>query len=112
MSFDSNISEAWKQAADDLGVLVVAPFILTTTDGEPLIFEAHILNFGGPNGTVAGNEETQFGKLKQLGSFFCSNLYASYRRYDRQHFIDTLNDWGWFGEKGKEPVWYTGKPWS
>jgi hypothetical protein len=31
---------------------------------------------------------------------------------DRQFFIDTLDDWKWFGPEGKQPGWYTGKDWS
>jgi hypothetical protein len=48
---------------------------------------------------------------RQCGYFSC-NLYPRYRAYRRQLFIDTLNDWGWFGEKGKEPPWYTGQSWT
>ena len=38
--------------------------------------------------------------------------FESYLRYDRAHFIDTLNDLGWFGPKENTPSWYTGAPWS
>jgi hypothetical protein len=112
MDFDIEISHAWIRAAADLDIRVVAPFALTTTNGEAILFEAHILDFGGPKGTVVGNEKNELGDVRQKSGYFCSNLYSSYRRYDRQHFIDTLDDWGWFGEKGTEPSWYTGKPWS
>ena len=40
-----------------------------------------------------------------------SLLGESYRAYDRELFIDTLNDWGWYGG-GDPPSWYTGRPWS
>ena len=43
--------------------------------------------------------------------YYGSNLFPPYRIYDRQLFVDTLNDWGWFGRPGEEPPWYTGKPW-
>ena len=29
-----------------------------------------------------------------------------------ERFIDTLNDWGWFGDKSSRPEWYTGAPWT
>jgi hypothetical protein len=48
----------------------------------------------------------------EKGSRLLVLQYPGCRRYNRQLFIDTLNDWGWFGEKGAEPPWYTGKPWS
>lgn len=111
---DQQISCAWLQAAADLGIRVVAPFRLETEVGDIVEFEAHILDFGGPKGTVAGNQESEFGRaeLRSRQGYYASNLFPSYRIYDRQHFIDTLNDWGWFGESGKEPPWFTGKPWS
>jgi hypothetical protein len=40
-----------------------------------------------------------------------SILGSAYLRYDRELFIDTLNDWGWCGE-GDPPSWYTGEPWT
>jgi hypothetical protein len=90
----------------------VAPFALKTTNGESILFEAHILDIGGPKGTVVASEKNELGDVRQKSGCLCSNLYSSYRRYDRQHSIDTLNDRGWFGEKGTPPSWYTGEPWS
>ncbi len=40
-----------------------------------------------------------------------SGLGDSYLSYDRNLFIDTLNDWGWCGQ-GDAPPWYSGHPWS
>ncbi len=40
-----------------------------------------------------------------------SVLGASYLTYDRPLFIETLNDWGWFGE-GAAPAWFTREPWT
>jgi hypothetical protein len=40
-----------------------------------------------------------------------SQLSPWYLRYDRALFVDTLNDWGWFGE-GPLPSWYSGEPWT
>ena len=105
------ISEAWRQAAVDLGIRVIAPFALSL-DGETERYEAHILDFGGPKGTVVTGQNGESGGIRKRLGYYYSILFPSYRVYARQHFIDTLNDWGWFGEKGKEPVWYTGKPWS
>ena len=111
---DEGISDAWRQAAAELGIRVVAPFKLMLETDEAEWFEAHILDFGGPMGTVAGNQDSGYGPnepRKRLG-YYASNLHPPYRIYARQLFIDTLDDWGWFGEPGKEPPWYTGKLWS
>ena len=109
---DSQISEAWLEAAADLGIKVVVPFPLKTESGETQWFEAYIADFGGPKGTVVGNQDSRTEDIRQRLGYYPSNLFPSYRTYNRQHFIDTLNDWGWSGAKGQEPPWYTGKPWS
>jgi hypothetical protein len=51
---DEAISQAWLEAAKDLGIRVVAPFKVQGTEPETATYEAHILDFGGPRGTVAG----------------------------------------------------------
>jgi len=49
---DEEISQAWLEAAIDLGIRVTAPFTLQS--GEPITYEAHVMDFGGPKGTVVG----------------------------------------------------------
>jgi hypothetical protein len=44
--------------------------------------------------------------------YFPSQLSDSYTHYDRQLFIDTLDDWQFFGPDAEKPVWYSGKSWS
>jgi hypothetical protein len=113
-TMDERISKAWRRAAIDLGIRVVTPFEMVSESGVSELFEAHILDFGGPKGTVVGNQDGDFGQneLRSRMGYYASNLHASYRTYTKQFFIDTLNDWKWFGEPGREPEWYTGKPWS
>jgi hypothetical protein len=89
---DIEISHAWLQAADDLGIRVVSPFTLTTETGESALYEVHVQGCGGPQGTVAGNLESEGRSLRAKYGYSWSNLSASYRRYDRQLFVDTLND--------------------
>lgn len=70
------------------------------------------MDFGGPKGTVVGNRDSGLGDIRKRLGYYASNLFPAYQTYARQYFIDTLNDWGWFGEPGKEPPRYTGKPGS
>jgi hypothetical protein len=42
---------------------------------------------------------------------YFSQLGPSYLKYERALFVDTLNDWEWFGT-GSPPPWYTGEPWT
>ena len=103
MTIDNKISDAWSQAAADLGIRVIAPFTLIAGD-KALNFEAFVPDFGSTEGAVVMSEVSER-KLDR----WCSILYPSYRQYERARFIDTLNDWGWFGA-GKAPDWFTG--WS
>ena len=109
---DDAISQAWLQAAADLGIRVTAPFTLHLPDAEAITYEAHVVDFGGPKGTLTGVFEDNLGDCRAVQGYYVSNLAASYRSYKRQYFIDTLNDWGWFGPSELRPPWYTGKPWS
>ena len=110
---DERISKAWLEAAVDLGIRVVAPFPLTTDTGESLLYEAHIADFGGPQGIILGLVDRDYiGDMRSRHGYAWSNVSERYRQYDRQLFIDTLNDWQWCGQKGGKPSWHTGKTWS
>lgn len=105
MEHSEQLNRSWREAADDLGIEV-------ETSGEAIV----VLSFGRRQGTLcwmlhaAPGAEDLRSVAKQRGMFW-SELSSSYLRYDRDLFIDTLNDWGWCGEK-EPPSWYTGKPWS
>jgi hypothetical protein len=109
---DDQISTAWLNAAADLGIRVVAPFSFAFPDGRKVRAEAHILDFGSPTGAIVfGADHPLVGELRRV-THWHSVLFESYRKYDRSLFVETLNDWGWFGDKGSTPAWYTGKSWS
>jgi hypothetical protein len=110
--FDEAISQAWQEPRNDLGIRVVVPFEVNI-EGQKAVVEAFIPDFGGPNGTVAVSKATlrHRAALSKMG-YFTSILFPPYQSYSRERFIDTLNDWQWFGCVEERPVWYTGKPWS
>jgi len=109
---DEAISQAWLEAAKDLGIRVAAPFTVRVAEDEPVTYEAHVLDFGGPKGAVVGVLDDKLRDCRATQGYYCSNLAPAYRRYEKQYFIDTLNDWGWFGPPKLRPAWYTGKSWS
>jgi hypothetical protein len=112
MKMDLVISEAWQRAAIDLGIRVEAPFLWHGAEDEGLQCEAHVKDFGGLHGTVLIDLDSTLDIEKLKTSYVVSKLGPGYRTYQRQLFIDTLNDWGWFGDDAKKPQWYTGKSWS
>jgi hypothetical protein len=106
-----NMVDAWRKAEYDLGIAVNSNFILKLSTGiKHFVF---IPDFGGVNGTIVTSslDTEDFNELRDLG-FFCSALGEHYLTYDRTLFIDTLNDWGFFGEANKRPNWLTGQSWS
>jgi hypothetical protein len=99
---------SWREAAADLGVQIVAPYRL-----GPRAFAAWIPNFGSPSGTLIDwlTSRADWTAAAAEG-YYVSRLNAeSYRTYDRDLFVATLNDWGWHGQ-APAPSWYTGDPWA
>jgi hypothetical protein len=112
----TNIAVAWRLAAVDLGIRVTVPFVLTPIGTDELIeFIALVHEFGSPRGTLLAAIDEQLESLQQVtrrAGYFVSLLNPGcYEQYERQRFIDTLNDWGYFGQR-TAPTWYTGAPWT
>lgn len=103
--------DAWKKAEQDLGIKINPEFTLKLKNRTRTFL--FIENFGGPIGALATkfDDTRDFAELKELG-FYCSGLGVSYGTYDRALFIDTLNDWGFFGESNRKPNWYNRQSWT
>jgi hypothetical protein len=111
---DQKLVEAWLNASEDLGIEVVAPFVLESKD-QSYHFVAFVKDFGGENGTLittANHGEVPEDVVREHGYYWSALYPEAYSAYNREEFIAMLNDWGWFGAEGKEPSWYTGEPWS
>ncbi|MGE0044872.1 MAG: hypothetical protein AB7J28_08960 [Hyphomonadaceae bacterium] len=107
---DHEIVQAWRDAASDLGIRVTAPYELETEDGV-LMCEAFAPDFGSTAGAIAVSRATAdnaAGRLTGPAVPWRSILYEIYRRYDRELFIEMLEDWGWFGARAETPAWYKG----
>jgi hypothetical protein len=110
--------QAWLDAATDLDIDVVAPFTLRV-DGNELQCVALVRDFGGVSGMVLLHGGVpQWDEVRDLLETACELGYGfsfireSYCAYDRDLFVDTLNDWGWRGGTDAAPVWYSGEPWT
>ena len=107
------ILTAWLKASDDLGIIVDPAYRLPANYD---LANSYLLvrNFGSPIGTIilSIDDSSQQDTLRSLG-YFCSALnFEIYSNYDRARFIDTLNDWGYFGKDQIVPDWYTGQSWT
>jgi hypothetical protein len=59
---------------------------------------------------LSTDDMSDFDTAEQFG-YYCSALNPlSYANYERDSFIETLNDWGYYGADSKKPKWYTGTP--
>jgi hypothetical protein len=57
---------------------------------------------------LGSTTSAQHGAVSRLGYFATRINVVAYSNYDRTAFVDTLNDWGWFGPEEQRPGWYTG----
>jgi len=105
---------AWRQAAHDLGVRFSAPFIFTCADGKRVECLGLVHQFGRRVGTVISvlGQPSASAAPPVDPDYFTSTLGTGYGEYQRQWFIDTLDDWQFFGPDSERPSWYTGKSWT
>ena len=104
---------AWIAAASDLGIRVVSPFTVSASEAV-FTFPVHLPDFGGPSGMVCDTLDAPDGvaALAARAGYYCSIFgRTSDWSYDRQLFIDTLDDWQYFGAQ-PQPSWYSGTPWT
>ena len=87
------------------------PFTLVRQDGEVEFYEGCAIDFGGPKVTVFGRiDDRENSRESRIEAGYCaSDLSDRYRRYDRQLFVDTLNDWKWFGRENETTRLVDGK---
>jgi len=111
------LADAWRVAAEDLGIDVIAPFLLLdelTQRSASCI--ALIKWFGSPSGTVVvarhSPSEIAQSAAKARGMFVSMLDERSFAKYSRDLFVDTLNDWGWYGPEYGSPQWFSGQPWT
>lgn len=105
-------AEAWRRAAEELGIEVIAPF--TFTAGERVhTCGAWVGHFGGARGTlVLLVEPPAFALDRELiadaereGYKWSAVSSALYAKFDRSLFIDALRDWAYVGAEAGKPSW-------
>jgi len=105
----SKIARAWIEASTDLGLKVITPFSIELHDNEAREFIALIEDFGSSKGTLVCLPEEWddlgYACLAEEHEYYCSGLYKTYEHYKRESFIETLVDWGWFGDHERKPSW-------
>ena len=111
---ESRVVEAWREAARDLGIRFTAPFTLTSAEGKQFDCLGLVHHFGRQGGTLISviGEPSSKTPVPAGEEYFRSQLAEGYGEYRRQSFIDTLDDWQFFGPESERPAWYKGKYWG
>lgn len=111
---ESKVVAAWRQAAEDLGIRFTSPVSISAPDGLQYDCIGLVHQFGRRIGTVISviGEPSAQGPYPGGADYFLSQLGTGYEQYDRQYFIDTLDDWQFFGSEAERPTWYSGASWS
>jgi len=111
---EARVVSAWKEAAADLRIRFISPFIAQSTSGLRHEYLGLVPMFGGPIGTLIRvlREPSEKSPDPEGDGYYWSILSPGYARYDRQSFIDTLDDWQFFGPDTERPEWYSGKSWT
>jgi hypothetical protein len=117
MARDS-IGSAWLIAATELSIRVEVPGN-AEIGGARVACEVYLPDFGSPHGmAVFGLRVSRRGvprdpilelSRRPTDPYYSQVSNRAYGHFDREHFIEALKDWGWFGE-GEPPDWYTGAP--
>ncbi len=105
----NQLGRIWQEAALDLGLEVESPFTLGSGP-TAVTCVAWVKHFGSSAGAAVGLIHVQQAEVSRLAkslgmyvSFLNPEVYGS---FDRQLFIETLLDWGWFGPSDEAPSWY------
>ena len=111
---EARIVAAWKEAAADLRIQFTSPFVVPLQDGRTHEHLGLVHRFGRRIGTLIKvlHEPSEKSPHPAGDDYYWSILGPGYCRYERQSFIDTLDDWQFFGPEAERPEWYTGKSWT
>jgi hypothetical protein len=107
---DKKLINAWQKAAVDLKLNIQTPFVLNKINGGEIKCLLLIENFGSKKGTLilSTDDMDDFDEPEKYG-YYCSALNPfHYSKYNRDGFVETLIDWGFYGKEDEKPTWYNG----
>lgn len=106
---ESQMAVAWRDAADQLGIRVTAPYEVASVS-----YTAFLPDFGGERGAVVARLSSSDGAVAaaEVAGPYLSRVSDDYALFDAGLFKATLDDWGWFGPPERRPACYTGRAWT
>ena len=110
---DEDVVSSWQLAGRLLGLVVVAPFSFSGSSNTH-VCTAYLPHFGGRNGIVILEtvppsfdvDEVVANDAAGLGFRWSFINRDRYRAFDRDVFVSTLTEWGFFGPPDKRPEWW------
>jgi|SRR5580658_8925955 hypothetical protein len=107
-----NAINAWKMAARELGIEVVAPFAFSV-DGRIHECLAWVAHFGRQKGIVVVGacppdfvtDRTLMMDADYEGYQWSALDMRTYSVFNREDFIEALTDWGFTGPENRRPGW-------
>jgi len=111
---ETKVIAAWKDASSDLGFKFTSPYVVTLPNGSRCEYPGLVHQYGSRHGTLIAvlHEPSNNLPRPERNDYFWSSLGPGYAAYERQKFIDTLDDWQFFGPENERPFWYSGKSWT
>jgi hypothetical protein len=116
-SLDHELVAAWRLAASELGIRVIAPFELPI--GQDVFrYGVLVVGFGTAKGILLRADVGPFhpdscgaiwNEAREAG-YSAANVSPLLCRYDRDEFVGVLNVFGWCGPAPEQPEWYIGHP--
>ena len=101
--------EAWRKASHDLEIEVEMPYTLRLKSGAKIEADVLVKDFGHVNGMLVSSRDI-FSVLTDeiVSAGYGYSVLGSpvYQTYDRDLFIEALNDWGWSRSADQRPSWY------
>src|SRR5262245_42871894 len=108
----NRMADAWQKAARDLGIRFVSPFRFRDAGGREHVCAGWLPDFGSPRGALILSRHDSDGAeaAGDAEGYYVSGLSPyHYETYARGHFVETLNDWGWYGKREDAPPWFKGR---
>lgn len=112
---DDLLIRSWLECREELGVDLEAPSEYPPGSGQRCV--TRLRWFGSPNGMVVVRLQDPahveaYRQARQDG-LYCSAINpAAYQPFNRDLFVETLDDWGWYGLPEDQPEWYRASgPW-
>jgi len=106
----TNLQSFLQRACHDLGLNIIAPFLLTVHEGIQINAQALIPQLGAPKGMIVVNHYDELlgiaAELPNLGyAYSVLDEPLPPEGYDLQSYVEMFSDWGWGNASERKPDW-------